>query len=124
RRLAEYVSMAFRIATTGLPGPVYLEMPIDQLFNTYDDSRLVFPTQYRTDAGTAGDPRYVERAFELLRTAQRPVALVGSQLRWSTSTVVKSVATGRLMWASSATPALSWSSSSALPSRRASARPW
>ena len=82
-RLAEYVSMAFRIATTGLPGPVYLEMPIDQLFNTYDETRLTFPKQYRTDAGIAGDPRYIERAFELLRKAQRPVALVGTQLRWS-----------------------------------------
>ncbi len=83
RRLAEYVSMAFRIATTGLPGPVYLEMPIDQLFNTYEEDSLVFPTRYRTEAGIAGDPRYVERAFERLRSAQRPVALVGSQLRWS-----------------------------------------
>jgi acetolactate synthase-1/2/3 large subunit len=83
RRLAEYVSMAFRIATTGLPGPVYLEMPIDQLFNTYEEERLVFPTRYRTEAGIAGDARYVERAFERLRKAQRPVALVGSQLRWS-----------------------------------------
>ena len=83
RRLAEYVSMAFRIATTGLPGPVYLEMPIDQLFNTYEEERLVFPSHYRTEAGIAGDPRYLERAFELLRKAQRPVALVGSQLRWS-----------------------------------------
>ncbi len=83
RRLAEYVSMAFRIATTGLPGPVYLEMPIDQLFNTYDERQVTFPTQYRTEAGVAGDPRYIERTFELLRKAQRPVALVGTQLRWS-----------------------------------------
>jgi acetolactate synthase-1/2/3 large subunit len=83
RRLAEYVSMAFRVATTGLPGPVYLEMPIDQLFNTYDESRLEFPKQYRTEAGIAGDPRYIERAVELLCRAQRPVAIVGSQLRWS-----------------------------------------
>jgi acetolactate synthase-1/2/3 large subunit len=82
-RLAEYVSMAFRIATAGLPGPVFLEMPIDQLFNRYDEERVVFPTKYRTEAGIAGDPRYVERAFDLLRKAQRPVALVGSQLRWS-----------------------------------------
>jgi acetolactate synthase-1/2/3 large subunit len=83
RRLAEYVSMAFRIATTGLPGPVYLEMPIDQLFNTYEESRVTFPTQYRTEAGIAGDPRYIAKAFDLLRSAQRPVALVGTQLRWS-----------------------------------------
>ena len=82
-RLAEYVSMAFRIATSGLPGPVYLEMPIDQLFNFYEEERVPFPTRYRTEAGIAGDPQYVERAFELLRRAQRPVALVGSQLRWS-----------------------------------------
>ncbi len=83
RRLAEYVSMAFRIATSGLPGPVFLEMPIDQLFHSYEESELVFPTQYRTQAGVAGDPAYVEKAFELLKRAERPVALVGSQLRWS-----------------------------------------
>ena len=83
RRLAEYVTMAFRIATTNVPGPVYLETPIDQLFNVYDEAQVPFPTRYRTDAGIAGDPAYVERAFELLRTAQRPVAIVGSQLRWS-----------------------------------------
>jgi len=83
RRLAEYVSMAFRIATTGLPGPVFLEMPIDQLFNTYDEGRITLPTKYRTTAGSAGDPRYIDEAYALLSKAQRPVALVGSQLRWS-----------------------------------------
>ncbi|MFI5397170.1 MAG: thiamine pyrophosphate-binding protein [Candidatus Binatia bacterium] len=83
RRLADYVSTAFRIATTNVPGPVYLEMPIDQLFNVYDEEQVVFRSQYRTEAGIAGDPVYIERAFELLRKAQRPMAIVGSQLRWS-----------------------------------------
>lgn len=83
RRLAEYVSMAFRIATTGLPGPVFLEMPIDQLFGSFEESEVSFPVQYRTSAGIAGDPAYIEQAFEMLRKAERPVALVGSQLRWS-----------------------------------------
>ncbi len=83
RRLAEYVSMAFRIATTGLPGPVFLEVPLDQLFNYYDEADIPFPAQYRTEATAAGDPEYVQRAFDLLRKAERPIALVGSQLRWS-----------------------------------------
>lgn len=83
RRLPEYVSMAFRAATTGLPGPVFLEMPIDQLFDQYDEGGISFPTNYRTEAGIAGDPRYIDRALALLKAAQRPVALVGSQLRWS-----------------------------------------
>jgi acetolactate synthase-1/2/3 large subunit len=83
RRLPEYVATAFRIATTGLPGPVFLEVPIDLLFNSYDDEEIVFQSQYRTEAGTAGDPAYISRAFDLIRSAQKPVALVGSQLRWS-----------------------------------------
>lgn len=83
RRLPEYVSMAFRAAMTGLPGPVFLEMPIDQLFDQYDEDRISYPTSYRTEAGIAGDPRYIDRALALLKSAQRPVALVGSQLRWS-----------------------------------------
>lgn len=83
RRLPEYVSMAFRAATTGLPGPVFLEMPIDQLFDQFDEDKISFPTGYRTEAGIAGDPRYIDQALALLKQAQRPVALVGSQLRWS-----------------------------------------
>ncbi len=83
RRLAEYVSMAFRIATTGVPGPVFLEVPVDFLFDSVDESRIEFPTGYRTEATIGGDPVYVEKAYELLRNAERPVALVGSQLFWS-----------------------------------------
>ena len=82
-RLAEYVSKGFRIATTGLPGPVYLEMPVDFLFGTIDESKIEFPTGYRTEAGIAGDPVYVERAYDLLRKASRPVVFVGSQIFWS-----------------------------------------
>jgi len=83
RRLAEYVSMAFRIATTGVPGPVFLEVPVDFLFDAIDEVKVEFPSGYRTEAGSGGDPVYVERAYELLRGAQKPVALVGSQLFWS-----------------------------------------
>jgi acetolactate synthase-1/2/3 large subunit len=84
RRIPEYVSMAFRAATTGLPGPVFLEMPIDQLFDSYEEEKVRVPTRYRTEAGMAGDPRYIEQALALITQAARPVALVGSQLRWST----------------------------------------
>ena len=83
KRLGEYVSTAFRIATTNVPGPVFLEMPLDFLFDSVDEERCVFPTKYRTEAGIAGDPDYIERAVEVLRDARRPVCLVGSQYWWS-----------------------------------------
>ncbi len=83
RRLGEYVSTAFRVATTNVPGPVFLEMPLDLLFETVEESDVVVSRDYRTDAGLGGDPRHVEQAFQLLRAAERPVCLVGSQLFWS-----------------------------------------
>jgi acetolactate synthase I/II/III large subunit len=83
RRLGEYVATAFRKATTNVPGPVFLEMPIDLLFDQVEEENVVVSTQYRTEAAIAGDPRMVERAFALLRSAERPVVLVGSQYWWS-----------------------------------------
>jgi len=83
RRLGEYVATAFRVATTNVPGPVFLEMPLDLLFETVEESDVIVAQKYRTPAGLAGDPAFVEQAFALLRGAERPVALVGSQLFWS-----------------------------------------
>jgi acetolactate synthase-1/2/3 large subunit len=83
KRLGEYISTAFRVATTNVPGPVFLEMPLDFLFDAAEESDVVVSQNYRTEAGVGPDPRYVERAFDLLRGAQRPVCLVGSQLFWS-----------------------------------------
>ena len=83
KRLGEYVATAFRKATTNVPGPVFLEMPLDVLFDQVDESDAVFPTQYRTEAGLAGDPKAIERAFGLLKSAEHPVAIVGSQYWWS-----------------------------------------
>jgi len=83
RRLPEYVAAAFRRATSGVPGPVFLEVPADVLYAGYEESEVTFPADYRTRAAATGEPEAVERAVALLKQAQRPVAIVGSQLRWS-----------------------------------------
>jgi acetolactate synthase-1/2/3 large subunit len=83
RRLGEYIQSAFRVATTNVPGPVFLEMPLDFLFDNVEEKEATQYDNYRTEAGVGPDPRFVEKAFELLRAAQRPVCLVGSQLFWS-----------------------------------------
>jgi len=83
RRLGDYIQTAFRVATTNVPGPVFLEMPLDLLFDNVEEGEAVQYDNYRTEAAVGPDPRFVERAFELLRGAERPVCLVGSQLFWS-----------------------------------------
>jgi acetolactate synthase-1/2/3 large subunit len=71
------------VATTNVPGPIFLEMQLDFLFDMVDEGDISEWPNSRTDAGVGADARYLEKAFELLRGAQRPVGLVGSQLFWS-----------------------------------------
>ncbi len=82
-RLAEYMSTAFRIASTGVPGPTYLELPIDVLMNFADIEEWPDPNTSRTEAQPGPDPAYLARAIALLEKAERPVAIIGSQIRWS-----------------------------------------
>jgi acetolactate synthase I/II/III large subunit len=81
-RIQEYVDAAFRIAQANVPGPVYLEMPLDLLMNWADDAPpATRPLEQAPRPG--GDPALIARAAELLRAAERPMFIVGSQLRWS-----------------------------------------
>lgn len=83
RRIAEYIDAAFRVAQSNVPGPVFLEMPLDLLMNMHDDADLPATRPLEEPPRPAADPRSVARAAELLKSAQRPCFLVGSQVRWS-----------------------------------------
>ncbi len=83
RRLGEFMEMAFRHATTGVPGPVFLEMPLDVLMMGAKEGEAGAPASYRAQYTAAPDPRAVAAAAEILETSERPVFVVGSQLRWS-----------------------------------------
>src|SRR5262249_28276392 len=56
RRLGEYVASAFRVATTNVPGPVFLEMPLDFLFDTVEEKDITIAEQSRTTAGLGPHP--------------------------------------------------------------------
>lgn len=82
-RIPEIVSWAFRTAMSGVPGPVYLEMPLDLLFAPWEDGGSRLPAPYPGRPAMPGDESRVAAAAELLRAAERPVVLIGSQVRWS-----------------------------------------
>ncbi len=83
RRIPDFMAMAIRKATTGVPGPVFLEMPLDVLMNMEEEESITFPSDYRTNAATGGDPHHIERAADILSAAEHPIALVGTQWWWS-----------------------------------------
>lgn len=82
-RLGEYVQSAFRIAASGVPGPVFLEMPFDLLLDSIDEEAAVLYPSSRTHARPEPDREAVERAAALIRAASKPMLIVGSQWWWS-----------------------------------------
>ena len=47
KRIPELVATAYRHATSGRPGPVYLDLPGDVLHDQLDDAGVKFPPQWR-----------------------------------------------------------------------------
>jgi acetolactate synthase-1/2/3 large subunit len=85
-RIEELVNAAFRVALSGVPGPVYLELPLDVLMARAAPSGAA--QKPALSPRPAGDAQAVARAAELLRRAERPLFILGSQLRWSHDSVV------------------------------------
>ncbi len=77
-----YLAKAFRVALSGRPGPVFLELAWDVLCNGVDESTLQMPQRYRSDARMAPDARKVDEAMALLKSAERPAIIAGSSVYW------------------------------------------
>jgi thiamine pyrophosphate-dependent acetolactate synthase large subunit-like protein len=87
RRIPEIVATAFRQATTGRPGPVYLDVPGDVVGDKVDEARVSFPPAWKWMPRPRGDQGAVQEAIALLARAERPVILGGSGVWWSDAAV-------------------------------------
>ena len=83
RRIPDMVATAFREATAGRPGPVYLDLPGDVLGEKIEEETVVYPAAWRPAPRTLGDPAAIREAIALLARAERPVILGGSGVWWS-----------------------------------------
>ena len=75
-RINEYVDLAFRIAQSGRPGPVYLEFPIDVL-NTSVQKGAVRYTHTSVISNPA-DPDKAAQLIDMIQKAKRPVVIAGT----------------------------------------------
>ncbi len=82
-RVPEIVALAIRKATSGVPGPVLLELPIDVMFGEADDDQVRFPTNYRVPTRSGADPDAVTLALDLLHTASNPAIVIGGGVTFS-----------------------------------------
>ncbi len=75
-RVNEYIDMAFRIAQSGRPGPVYLEFPVDVLTTPVQKDAVRY-----TSTGVISNPADPAKAAELIQMIQKasnPVVIAGS----------------------------------------------
>lgn len=82
-RIPEIVSLAVRKATTGAPGPVLLEVPIDVMFGEADEAEVRYPARYALDARSVPSDSVVHQALDVLQGAQHPVIVIGGGVTFS-----------------------------------------
>ena len=76
-RIPDLVDKAIRLAISGRPGPVLLEVPIDVMFNLVPASQIVMPTRHTLTTAPAPSPEAVAIILDMLTTAERPAIIVG-----------------------------------------------
>jgi thiamine pyrophosphate-dependent acetolactate synthase large subunit-like protein len=82
RQIPEVLTTAIRVALSGRPGPVFVEIPVDLLLAAVEDRLAPIPTGYVHRTPAAGDTAAVERVAELLARAERPLVLAGGGVYW------------------------------------------
>ncbi len=75
KRMAE----AFQTALSGRPGPVFIELPFDVIFNAVEPPEIAPRVNIEPIPPKLSD---VARMFELLRGAQKPIMVAGTQVYW------------------------------------------
>jgi len=86
-RMGEFVDRAWKIATSGYPGPVHLSVPVDIMFSSFDEDagREERPFK-RADKPTPRawpDPRDLDPLLERIAGAKHPILIGGHGVWWS-----------------------------------------
>ncbi|MDH3644674.1 MAG: thiamine pyrophosphate-binding protein, partial [Gammaproteobacteria bacterium] len=82
-RIPELIELAIRKATSGKPGPVLIEIPIDVLFARTEEAAVREAENFYVEAVPAPAADAVHEAINLLQQAQRPVIMIGAGARFS-----------------------------------------
>jgi acetolactate synthase-1/2/3 large subunit len=82
-RIPEYVELAIRHAVSGIPGPAYLEIPMDVFMGQAEWEQAPIPRIRTAPPRLSPDRAEVRCAIEILGVAHRPVLMAGTSVKWS-----------------------------------------
>jgi acetolactate synthase I/II/III large subunit len=82
-RIGEYIEVAVRNAMSGVPGPAFLEIPMDVLHAQVDVDAIKLPRFRDYRVRSTADHRSIAAAAELVAGSKRPMVMAGTALKWS-----------------------------------------
>jgi len=82
-RIPDYIEMAIRHAVSGNPGPAFLEIPMDVLGGELEWDQVRMPTIRTEPPLMVPAQADIDAAMDILATAERPVMMVGTSVKWS-----------------------------------------
>src|SRR5262249_234129 len=82
-RIPPLLPTASRRATSGRPGPVYIDMRGDGLGEKVEEESVKYASAWKPSARTLGDSGAIKEAIALLAKAERPLVIAGSGVWWS-----------------------------------------
>ncbi|HTY19936.1 MAG TPA: thiamine pyrophosphate-binding protein [Myxococcota bacterium] len=83
RRIPEYVELGIRHAVSGIPGPAFLEIPMDVFMGQVEWEQAPIPPIRTAPPRLSPDRAEVRAALALLEKAKRPMLMAGTSVKWS-----------------------------------------
>ncbi len=82
-RIAEYLELAVRNALSGVPGPSFLEIPMDVLHGPVDLTQVTMPVFRDCRVRTTAPSEELAAAAAVIDTARQPMVMAGTDVKWS-----------------------------------------
>ena len=79
----QVISHAFRISTTGRPGPVYIDCNEDVLYEKINEKDTSIATRSKESSGPSGDSDLIKKTINLLSKSNSPIIFAGGGTFWS-----------------------------------------
>lgn len=86
-RIPFYCEQAVRTSINGRPGAAYLDFPDDFLSATFDENEISIPGRCPEPPRPEANPGDVQRAIDVLRSAERPLVIIGKGAAYSRAEV-------------------------------------
>ncbi|MFI5254648.1 MAG: thiamine pyrophosphate-binding protein, partial [Candidatus Limnocylindrales bacterium] len=85
-QIVDVLNTAMKVATSGRPGPVFVQLPYDiQLAEV--EGQIELPSRRSATLGVRAAAQHVEQVADLITTAERPVLLVGGGVNRSAGAI-------------------------------------